>query len=280
MTTEKSKSKYVFLTISVIAHAALIYFIAYKALDYALPQGQVMSYEMNIGDAKDSTNVDIVKTAPPAPAPAPAKSVIQAPQKVEPKAPAPQVATGTMPVKEKMEEPAPEEQQQSPQETAQDDSLKQQEAETAPAPEAEAEPAPAPAPVADATAPTPADASAANAPGTGDAPQAGVPEGTVQSDTVLVPFASNKPINYPMMARLRKLEGTALVHYSVDADGNVTDVNIVQSAGSPSLDDEVINTIKNWKFKPMGRSGTYERPVQFTLSGDAQSAPSRLRRGN
>ena len=80
------------------------------------------------------------------------------------------------------------------------------------------------------------------------------------------------------MARFRKLEGETIVNYAVSADGNVTDVTLVQSSGHSVLDDTVVETIKTWKFNPTGKDGLYERPVQFSLKGDALPSPSRLRR--
>jgi protein TonB len=210
-----------------------------------------------------------VAPTPQAKTPAP-KAFVKAPPKAAPK-----VVTGDMPVKEPIAEPAPDDSKEALTQ-AQDDSLQKQGEEQTPenvdVPTAEEVAPPAPEPTPAPLAPV------AEAPKTDGTDSSGSPNG-VQSDTVLTPFGTNRPITYPMMARMRKLEGTALAHYTVDAQGNVTNVEIVQSSGSPSLDDQVVSTIKDWKFKPLGHEGVYERPVQFSLKGDAQAAPSRLRRG-
>ena len=284
MSEERSdKSKFLFFTVSVLAHAALIYYVAYKALDYSLPKGEVSSYEVTMTDAAKSaapTPVAVQETVKPAPVPPAPKPI---PPVIKPVAKPKAVAVppkGTLPVKDASEEAKPQEDLKQ----AQDDSLQQQdeaakeEATPEPVPPAPA-PEPAPQETAQAPEPTPAPPAEATGSGAGGNPPAGSPEG-VQSDTVLTPQPGNKPISYPMMARLRKIEGETVVHYSVNGEGAVTDAQIVQSSGSDVLDNQVVSTVKGWKFKPTGHEGTYERPVKFSLKGESQEALGRLRRGN
>jgi len=304
-THNDSPKKFPFLFISILLHAVLIYFIVYKALDYALPEGSVTSYEMNFQDGNSNANQTEVSVLekkavplPVQPKPEAIKEIakIPAPQVGKP-APPKKIVTGDMPVKndpESTEEESPKEALSQ----AQDDSLKKQEEALTPVPTEEPQPSEASAtettesqepqqdiPLAPAVEPPQESfANQESQPGGmgGDSAlpaKAGSPGG-VQSDAILTPYGTNRPITYPMMARMRKLEGTAVAHYTVDAQGNVTDVKIVKSSGASSLDDQVVSTIKGWKFKPMGREGVYERPVQFSLKGAAQEAPSRLRRGN
>lgn len=286
-----SKAKILALVISVAIHAALIYYIGKAALDYALPQGEVTSYEMDFskGSQVDTTEVDVIEAAPEikpiakdTPKPSePVKEVVTKPE-VPPK---------TLPTKE--ETPIEDKQGEMPVATEVPENLNQD-------PIPEPEPLPikeeAPAvtteeliPIEKAMEQQNAEAAAQTAtqenlpPANGSNATTDQAFGTatgIQSDTALVPFGTNRPITYPTIARFRKLEGVTVVHYKVSATGEVLDVQVFQSSGHASLDNQAIDTIKGWKFKPTGREGVYERPVRYQLTGDAKEAPSKLRRLN
>lgn len=285
-----SNAKLVALIISVALHAVVFFYLGRMALDYALPKGEVSSLEMNFDTSKgtqlDTTQVDVVETkeipAPPAAPiekpknPAPSKPVVQLPSKeateeplqdqqgTEPvlEAPVPQ----TLPKKDITEEPAqPTVEEPAPEKSTTEDIAADNPPEIVPAAAAETVPA---ATESNANSITPAVRASDQAYGT--------PLGT--QTEALVPFGTNKSHTYPYLARFRKYEGVTVVHYTVSPSGDVTDANVVTSSGHSVLDDEAVNTIKTWKFKPMHSEVVYEKYVRFQLKGDAREAPSLLRR--
>ena len=56
--------------------------------------------------------------------------------------------------------------------------------------------------------------------------------------------------NYPRPAAERGQEGTSLLRVTVRRDGSVEDVSVVESSGSPLLDDEAVSAV--WKGGPYG----------------------------
>lgn len=284
-----SNAKLFALVISIGLHVVVFYYLGKMALDYALPKGEVSSYEVDFNaNGIEATPAPVVEETavapvePPPPTPPPVTPPPPAPKKVAaPPAPKPVAA---LPTKEVTEAPVEDHQGTVPvavetaesidstdipvEETPQVDPFAAETKEVAP--EVAQQPvAEVPPPVA-----APESGNATEAPQTlalGTTPG-------VQSDSVLMPMATNKSFSYPMIARMRKLEGVAVVHYTVSASGVVTDIKVMQSSGHASLDNQAVDTIKNWKFKPTGKDGVYERPVRFSLVGDAKEAPSKLRR--
>jgi TonB family protein len=63
-----------------------------------------------------------------------------------------------------------------------------------------------------------------------------------------VPVKTPDPM-YPPSAIQNKLMGNTVVAMTVLADGSVTDIQLVGSAGR-SMDDATLQTLKSWKFKP------------------------------
>ena len=56
--------------------------------------------------------------------------------------------------------------------------------------------------------------------------------------------------NYPRPAAERGLEGTTLLRVTVRRDGTVEDVRVVETSGSPLLDEEAAAAV--WKGGPYG----------------------------
>jgi protein TonB len=119
----------------------------------------------------------------------------------------------------------------------------------------EAVPAPLPARPGSGPVAPPASASAAT-----DAPsQLARPRGGYQV----------KPV-YPSSARRLGVEGTALLSVYVAADGQVTEVQVHESAGHPDLDRAAVDAVRRWRFEP-GRRGAepigmwVRLPVHFVL---------------
>ncbi len=59
---------------------------------------------------------------------------------------------------------------------------------------------------------------------------------------------------YSEEARKAKFSGTVVLSLIVDAQGNVKDVQVVRPLGL-GLDENAVNTVKTWKFKPAERNG-------------------------
>jgi TonB family protein len=72
---------------------------------------------------------------------------------------------------------------------------------------------------------------------------------------------------YPYEARRQKITGSGVAVMSVDpGSGNVTDVTMAKSTGSPFLDNAAMAGFRRWRFEP-GSVSTVTCPVTFTLSG-------------
>ena len=79
------------------------------------------------------------------------------------------------------------------------------------------------------------------------------------------PITSHSPSvnDYPPLAVQAHQQGTARVRYVVYEDGNVGNIQIVNSSGSKELDDASVAVITRWRFKPATQSGKAIRSEQF-----------------
>jgi TonB family protein len=85
--------------------------------------------------------------------------------------------------------------------------------------------------------------------------RAGAPEGSLSNGPVsgieaspALPLIFPDPSIYP--GQLPKgLQGDVIVEVTIDEHGNVTETRVVQSL-QPEIDDKVIATLRNWRFKP------------------------------
>jgi TonB family protein len=72
---------------------------------------------------------------------------------------------------------------------------------------------------------------------------------------------------YPYEARRQKITGDGVVAMIVDpVTGNVSDVSILKSTGSPFLDNAAVTGFRRWRFKP-GTVSSVKCPITFTLTG-------------
>ncbi|MEQ1877081.1 MAG: TonB family protein, partial [Bdellovibrionia bacterium] len=101
--------------------------------------------------------------------------------------------------------------------------------------------------------------------------------GDVRPDTDLTPRGKNPGAMYPQTARLQKLEGTSVLRFKVDGNGNVADAWVHKSSGFKSFDQEALKTQRSWKYLP-GKSGTFQKPWVFRLKGNPEEMPYRIRR--
>lgn len=307
MSTENKKmsgAKIIALTISIGLHAAVAYYLGSMALDYALPKGDVSSIEMNFDSpvGSQTTDVDVVETVetaptppPPPPPAAPEPTLAPPAPKAEPKPVVEKAIPTELPTKEAVAQdqqgqmPVPvateipedthKELMEEPKELEQPTPEPTPEVTQEPVPEIIPTPAPAPEPTPAPEAATQATETPHLGPSTATQQGYGTPVGGNSTEN-LIPYGSNRAHSYPYMARLRKLEGTAKVQYTVAPNGSVSEAKLLQSSGHAALDSEAVDVIKKWKFKPMKSEVTYEKEVVFRLKGEATSAPSQLRRTN
>ena len=69
---------------------------------------------------------------------------------------------------------------------------------------------------------------------------------------------------YPEAARVRGIEGEALVEIVVDASGQVVRATLIRSSGSDLLDRQAIKVLHAYRFEP-GAGGKARVPVNFRL---------------
>ena len=79
-------------------------------------------------------------------------------------------------------------------------------------------------------------------------------------------------IRYPKIAESRGIQGEVKLKISIDKEGNVTNVAILESSGNASLDEGAIATVKRSNLKQFypeilhGRSYEFTTPIVFTLT--------------
>jgi TonB family protein len=85
--------------------------------------------------------------------------------------------------------------------------------------------------------------------------RAGAPEGSLFRGPVTgveaspaLPLIFPDPSIYPWQLP-KGLQGDVIVEVTIDEHGNVTETRVVQSL-QPEIDDKVIATLRNWRFKP------------------------------
>jgi protein TonB len=89
------------------------------------------------------------------------------------------------------------------------------------------------------------------------------------------PLAGNPLPTYPQEDRLSGYQGTTVLRGHVTADGQMSDVKIEKSSGSPSLDRASLDAFKNWRFAP-GEDAEVRKAITFSLNGETQVVPARL----
>ena len=99
----------------------------------------------------------------------------------------------------------------------------------------------------------------------------------VRPDTDLTPRGKNPLAPYPQTARLNRIEGTSVLRFKVDGNGNVSEAWVHQSSGYKLFDAEALKTQKQWKYLP-GKTGTFQKPWVFRLKGKPEEMPYKIRR--
>lgn len=101
-------------------------------------------------------------------------------------------------------------------------------------------------------------------------------QGNVRSESELTPKKGNPQAIYPQIERLKRVEGTAVIRFNVDSNGNVSNAWLHSSSGSKAIDAEALRTQKAWKYQP-GLHGTFQKPWVFRLKGNPEEMPYRIR---
>lgn len=72
-------------------------------------------------------------------------------------------------------------------------------------------------------------------------------------------------VKYPVIAQENGIQGKSICQFTVNKDGSIVDVEVVRSAGDPSLDKEAVRVIKSMpSWKPGMQRGKPVR-VKYTL---------------
>ncbi len=122
-------------------------------------------------------------------------------------------------------------------------------------------------------------AAAATAPsGNGNGVRRGVNEKFgIRDASELHSAPGNRAPIYPERDRLLRNEGTSIFIARVRPDGTVTDVRLEKSARSQTLDAAALEAMTKWRFLP-GQEGLIRKAFTFSLGGEAEELPARLRR--
>ena len=81
---------------------------------------------------------------------------------------------------------------------------------------------------------------------------------------------SDRPPEYPELARRRSEQGRVVLRVEVSMDGRPLEISVARSSGFGILDSAAENAVREWRFVPATEGGrpvpaTAEVPVQFRL---------------
>jgi protein TonB len=96
--------------------------------------------------------------------------------------------------------------------------------------------------------------------------------GPVHSEKELKALAGNS-YNYPLMARVQRLEGTVVLRFTLQPNGEVAKVWVQQSSGNQILDRAAAEAHAKWKYEE-GIEGVIQKKVIFSLKGPATILPA------
>jgi TonB family protein len=90
---------------------------------------------------------------------------------------------------------------------------------------------------------------------------------------------SSKKPEYPAAARRAGIEGSALCRIHISATGEVSDVELIESSGSDTLDDAAKSALMQWQFRPQMRGddaepSTLDHRVRFALKPGEREIPA------
>jgi protein TonB len=72
---------------------------------------------------------------------------------------------------------------------------------------------------------------------------------------------------YPRGAERRGIEGTVRIEYSINADGQVVNAQVVEANPAGVFDRAALSAIENWRFAPAAtQTDGHSRELEFRLS--------------
>jgi TonB family protein len=87
----------------------------------------------------------------------------------------------------------------------------------------------------------------------------GAPRGGVVYATYVI-----KP-EYPVLAKVRHMQGSGVFQLHIRADGTVSAVDPIQSTGYFELDEVSMGAFSKWRFRPPGRPTKVKIPITFSV---------------
>lgn len=101
-----------------------------------------------------------------------------------------------------------------------------------------------------------------------------VAPGIVQAGDLGAQMVAGKPPRYPVESRRKREQGTVVLTLILGLDGAVESISVSQSSGFSRLDNAARDAVKNWRWKPILRSGQPVRvkgvvEIPFILRTDA-----------
>jgi TonB family protein len=94
----------------------------------------------------------------------------------------------------------------------------------------------------------------------------GTPSSATFNSLRVLALSAPRP-EYPYEARRRQTMGSGTAVLTINpTGGNVIDVRMSQSTGSPILDNATVSTLRRWRFRPSDVT-TIQVPITFTLTG-------------
>lgn len=97
------------------------------------------------------------------------------------------------------------------------------------------------------------------------------PNGAIVGPVFNADYLHNPKPPYPLIARRLKMEGTAVVHVLVNAEGKPEIVRLGKSSGSSVLDRAALTAVESWSFVPAQQGGQpvtawVDVPIRFRLT--------------
>ena len=185
-------------------------------------------------------------------------------EKANDKAPAmPRLRTALQAATERAARQAAEEEARLAREAAAAEAAAQQAAQPAPAPAQPAPTQPAPAPA----QPTPAPVEPTPAPAQ-PAPAQPTPAPAARAPGQLPPVVSQVSPRYPPLALRRRIEGFVELSFTVQPDGSVTDISVIDSEPRTLFNREAINAMERWRFAPGPAPVKGRRTFDFKLADE------------
>jgi protein TonB len=240
---------------SALLHGAIVGLIVLSLLRHKVvlvePPDLGARVELVIGNGGDQPGTaaqpapEVPKTPQPAPKAEPPKPEPPKPEPPLPEPPKPQPPPPPLPPNDVPAVPQPAPPPPPPPETPQPEK---------PAPPMQPPPPPPPAP------PTPKPEPAIRL-GSGFSPPPAEIEGPLDTIQPGADMANTVPV-YPVEAARRREHGAVVLELSVDETGAVTDVQILQSSGSNTLDTAARTQLAKWHYRPAIKDG---HPVATTV---------------